>query len=85
MSTTSIVNSKNLSNKKIVTEFFEQQAIDLLKNLRFDVGKICHHKLKYMLRLERLVSEGYCQLDTEQNQILREELITKAILRIREI
>ena len=85
MSTTSIVNKHNLSNTRVLIDFFQDQSINLLKNLRFDVGEVCHKKLRYSLRLNRLAIEGRCDRTEEQNTIIREELIKKAILSIKEL
>ena len=85
MNTTNTVNETNLSNNRIFSDYFESQAIDLLKKLRFDVGKVCHHKLKYVLRLERMININYCNKEEDKKQILREELIRSALLRVKEI
>lgn len=85
MSTTSIVSYDNLSTNKVVAEAISSQSLDVLKNLRFDVGKFCHSKLKYMLRLEKLSCSKYCSLEEDQKRSVREDLIRKSILRINEL
>lgn len=85
MSTTSIISEDNLSTNKAINEYFVSQSLDLLKKLRFDVGKVCHSKLKYMMRLHKLACNQFCSLNDEQKKVVREDIINKAILKLDEL
>lgn len=82
MSSQSIITDQNLPTGDIIGQLISKVSIDLLKELRFEVGHVCTLKMKNILRLSRLHCNDFCYIDSEQQDKIRELLIEKAILKI---
>lgn len=85
MSTQSILTKNRMSTNRAIDEYFMSYSVDVLKKLRFDVGCYDPEKMRYMMRLKRLVCADYCKIDDDQRQSLREEVIKKTILKLIEL
>lgn len=85
MSTYNIIDKDNLSTSKAIAEITTKVGIDLLKNLKFDIGCVNHKKLRTLLILERLACTDYCTIDEEKREYLREIIISKGIIHLKEL
>ena len=85
MSTQSIITEQNLPTGSVVGQLLADVGIDLLKELRFEIGHVCTSKMKNILRLSRLHCSEFCYLDQEQETKVRELLIRQAITKINEL
>jgi hypothetical protein len=59
--------------------------MDLLMNLRFEIGCVNHDRIKEILRLQRLVCGRFCYVDSDDDRLIRERIIREAITKIYEI
>ena len=85
MSTQSIITLDNLPTDVVMAQHLSESSMDLLMNLRFEIGCIDHDKIKEILRLERLICGRLCYVDSDQDRLIRESLIRNAITNIYEI
>lgn len=85
MSTQSIISKSNLPTGEVVGILLAKVSTDLIKNLRFEIGEVCHIKMVNILRLSRLHCNNFCYLDQEQETKVREYLIKQAITKIEEL
>ena len=85
MSTQSIINNKNLPTSEVVATVLSEEAIDLLKYLRFEIGCSNHYKMRELMLLERLVCADICYITEEQERSIREDIIRKSISKLNEI
>ncbi len=85
MSTQSIITLDNLPTDVAMAQYLRETSIDLIKYLRFEIGCVDTQKLNEMLRLERLICNKYCYINDEQDKLIRENTIRKAITKIYEI
>ena len=85
MSTQNILSSENLSVNKAMSEYMTKESMDILKKRRFDVGCYDKNNHRLMLQLYRLTCKDWCNIDGEQREPLREEVILRTIRRIEEL
>jgi hypothetical protein len=85
MSTQSILTLDNLPTSEAMDQYVVEASVDLLKNLRFEIGCVDHDRMKEMLRLRRFVCGAFCYVDDEQDRLIREAVIRGAINKIYEI
>lgn len=85
MSTQSIITTKNLPTSTAVAQYLNEASMDLLKNLRFEIGCADDDKIQQVIRLYKLVCNEYCYISCEQDKIIREEVIRNSITRLYDI
>lgn len=85
MSTQNIITLDNLPTDVAMAQYLRETSIDLIKYLRFEIGCVDTKKLNEMLRLDRLICNKYCYVNDEQDRLIRENTIRKAITKIYEI
>lgn len=85
MSTQNIINNKNLPTDVALGQYLREESLNLLKNLRFEIGCKNISKLREILILNRLVCSNACYITDEQEREIREEIIRKTISKIYEI
>jgi len=85
MSSQSIITLDNLPTDVAMAQYLRETSIDLIKYLRFEIGCVDTQKLNEMLRLDRLICNKYCYVNDEQDRLIRENTIRKAITKIYEI
>lgn len=86
MSTQSIVIKDVLSNDEAINQIVSEYSMDLLKYLRFDYGKVCHERIREMLRMKKLFCNRYCKLENDESKrSFREAIIRKNILKLKSI
>lgn len=85
MNTQSIVTVDKLTSNTAMAEAISSYSLDLLKFLRFDFGKVDHNRMREILRMNRLVCSRYCKLGDEDKRGLREAIIRKNVLKLREL
>jgi hypothetical protein len=85
MSTQSIITLNNLPTDVAMSQYLREASLDLIKNLRFEIGCVDNSKLAEMLRLHRLACNKYCYVTSEEDTTIRENIIRKAITKIYEL
>lgn len=85
MSTQTIFNKNNLPTNNALYQVLTKTSVDLIKELKYEVGHVCNIKMRNLLRLERLHCSKFCYIDEEQDRKIREEIIKRAILKIDEM
>lgn len=80
MSIQNIIDRDDTTTEEALNEYFKETSMNLLKNLRFGVGKVYHDEMREMLRLQETFTriDG---LDKEQKDRLRERILRKTISR----
>ena len=85
MSTQAIITENNLPTGDLIGRALADTATDLLKEKRFEIGRVCHHKKINLLRLARLHCNDFCYMDDDQDDKIREYLIRASITKINEL
>lgn len=85
MSSQRIVNLDNLPTETAMAQYLSESSMDLLMNLRFEIGCVNHDRIKEILRLQRLVCGRFCYVDSDDDRLIREKIIREAITKIYEI
>lgn len=85
MSTQSIISQNNLPTGDIIGTLLTEVSRDLLKEIRFEIGRVCFDKMKNVLRLSRLHCNSFCYIDEGQGVKIRENLIKQAVTKIKEL
>lgn len=85
MSAQTIITTDNLPTDYVMSQYLTEKSVDLLKNVRFEIGCLDRDKLREMLRLERLICSGFCYVDSDESESIRERAIRNAINEIYEI
>lgn len=85
MSTQTIITLDNLPTDVAMGQYLSEASLDLLKFLRFEIGCVDHKKMREMLRLQRLVCNGFCYINDEEDRLMREAVIRKTITKIYDI
>jgi len=82
MSTQRIINENNLPTSDIFYQVLTKTSVDLLKELKFEVGHVCINKMRNILRMERIHCSDFCYTNEGQQRRIRENLIRTAINKI---
>ena len=85
MSTQAIITESNLPTNDLLGMALVETSTDLLKELRFEIGEVCHYKKLNLLRLARLHCNDFCYMDDDQDDKIREYLIRTSITKINEL
>lgn len=85
MSSQTIITKQNLPTGEIIAQMLTETAVDLLKELKFEIGNVCTSKMRNILRLSNLHCNDYCYISESQKTKIRETLIRKAITNINEL
>lgn len=85
MSTQAILTEDNLPTGELIGRAVANTATDVLKELRFEIGSVCHFKKLNLIRLSRLYCEDFCYLDDDQDDKIREYMIRASINKINEL
>lgn len=85
MSAQSIVIKNRLSNDEVMNQIVSEYSLDLVKFLRFDYGKVCHGRIREVLRMKKLFCNRYCKIEEEPRRSLREAIIRKNILKLKDL
>ena len=85
MSSQNIITKQNLPTGELIAQMLTKTSVDLLKELKFELGHVCTSKMRNIMRLSRLHCNDYCYISEDQQTRIREALIRKAITKIDEL